>query len=119
MSPEEKGSIERLVKRYLAAWSEPDRLARMALLAQVWRVDGIYTDPRSEAYGRSDLDELIAGFLGANPGASFNLNGPIDHHHDHIRFFWSLNLADGSEISGMDYGEISPDGRLVKIVGFF
>lgn len=119
MSPEERKVIERLIGLYLNAWSEMDRPTRISLLERVWRVDSLYIDPRNEAYGRGDLDDLIGAFLAANPGATFTLQGPIDYHHDHIRFYWTLRQADGTELAGMDYGELSPDGRLAKIIGFY
>ena len=44
----------------------------------------------------------------------------IDVHHAMVRFLWRLVRADGTcgDIS-IDFGEVGPDGRLVKIVGFF
>ena len=44
----------------------------------------------------------------------------IDVHHNVVRFLWRLVRADGScgDIS-IDFGEVGPDGRLVRIVGFF
>ena len=108
-----------LVANYVAAWSEPDPASRQRLLEIVWDDKGTYTDPMSSATGRSELDALIAHFLGASPGAKFIVNGKIDRHHSHVRFYWRLRLATGLEMDGMDYGELSPAGKLVKIVGFF
>ena len=44
----------------------------------------------------------------------------IDAHHTMVRFLWRLVRADGTcgDIS-IDFGEVGPDGRLVKIAGFF
>jgi len=47
------------------------------------------------------------------------LAGPIDHHHGHVRFYWQLRLPNGADVPGMDYGEVSAEGQLVRIVGFF
>jgi hypothetical protein len=116
MNPAE---VETLVRSYVAAWSEPDPAERRRLLDAVWHEHGTYTDPLSQAAGRAGLDALIAEFLQRNPGARFSLAGPIDQHHGHVRFFWTLRLANGREMRGMDYGEITPEGRLLKIVGFF
>ncbi len=111
--------VESLIANYIAAWSEPDRATRLRLLQAAWAEDGVYTDPQSYAVGREGLADLIDGFFAQNPGAAFHLNGKIDHHHNHLRFFWTLQLPDGSQIPGMDYGEIAPDGKLRRIVGFF
>jgi hypothetical protein len=44
----------------------------------------------------------------------------IDIHHNVVRFLWRLVQADGSAgDTSIDFGEIGPDGRLVKIIGFF
>jgi len=116
MSP---AGIDALFADYVAAWSEPDAVARQRLLEAVWYEAGAYTDPISQASNRAELDAIIARFLGENPGAAFTVAGKIDHHHSYVRFFWTLRFASGAEMSGMDYGEVSPDGKLIKIVGFF
>ena len=37
-----------------------------------------------------------------------------------MRFTWRMLLADGSVfVEGTDFGELSADGRLERIVGFF
>lgn len=114
-----KTEIDAMVEAYITAWSEPDPLARQKLLESIWQADATYTDPLTHATGRAGLDEVISHFLEGNPGAKFTVNGKIDHHHDCIRFYWTLHFANGSEVSGMDYGEVTPDGKLCKIVGFF
>ena len=116
MSPTD---IVSLIEEYIAAWNEPDPSVRLDLLETVWHDEGAYTDPLSHATNRAGLDAIIDGFLGDNPGAKFILNDKIDHHHDHVRFYWMLRLANGAEVPGMDYGEVSSDGNLMKIVRFF
>jgi hypothetical protein len=116
MSPSE---INTLVENYVAAWSEPEANRRRELLELVWQANGTYTDPLAHASDRAGLDEIITTFLSRNTGAQFTLNGQPDHHHQHIRFYWTLRLANGRELPGMDYGEISTEGKLLKIVGFF
>lgn len=111
--------INALLENYVAAWSEPEAGVRQALLESIWEVAGTYTDPLSHATSRAGLDEIIADFLRKNAGARFTLDRPPDHHHHHLRFYWTLHLANGRKTPGMDYGELSPAGKLVKIVGFF
>ena len=111
--------LDALIKKYTAAWSEPDAASRQILLEAVWEQSGTYTDPLSAAVDRAELHALIGQFLTGNPGATFTLKGKIDAHHTYIRFYWLLRMSNGVEIKGMDYGEVSPQGKLVKIVGFF
>jgi hypothetical protein len=111
--------IETLIADYLAAWSETDAINRQQILARIWADDGRYTDPQSEGQGREALNQIIGGFQATAPGSSFSLDGNIDHHHDCVRFAWTLKLPDGSVVNGMDFGEVSDDNRLSRIVGFF
>ena len=111
--------IRTLIEQYISAWSEADATKRQALLEMVWAEDGIYADPNAQASDRAGLDAIIAGFLKANPDAGFKLKGSIDHHHNHLRFYWLLRFAHGLEIEGMDYAQVSADYKLQKIVGFF
>ena len=111
--------IDTLLKQYTAAWSEPDPQARQALLQAAWHETGEYTDPIAHAANRAELDGVIARFQQSNPGARFTLHGQAIHHHNYICFFWVLQLANGTELQGTDYGEIGADGKLRKIVGFF
>jgi hypothetical protein len=110
---------ELVVAGYLAAWNERDPAARDALLASLWADDGAYTDRTAHVAGRAALSAHIGGFLAGNPGARFTLDRPLDHHHGHVRFFWTLHFANGAAVPGMDYGALSPEGKLVRIVGFF
>jgi hypothetical protein len=58
--------------------------------------------------------------LAGRPGARIEFMSGIDVHHDVVRFLWRLVRADGTcGDTSIDFGEVGPDGRLVKIVGFF
>jgi hypothetical protein len=112
-------SLTRLIEGYLAAWKEPKATKRRKLLDRVWEENGEYTDPLMHAPNRERLEAYIERFLADNPGASFSIQGKIEHHNHYLHFFWSLRLPNGSQVAGMDYGEVSPAGKLKKIVGFF
>jgi hypothetical protein len=105
---------------YMAAWNEPDAAKRMALLERAWADDGIYIDPVSDVKGREGLDATIAGLHAQQPGASLALASGIDQHHNQVRFRWDFLNAEGKvQIQGIDVGEIAPDGRLARIIGFW
>lgn len=41
-------------------------------------------------------------------------------HHDKLRFAWKWVADDGTvSMEGMDFGELTQDNRLRRIVGFF
>jgi len=112
--------LNELIAAYTGAWSEPDRARRQQLLDRAWTVDGTYTDPTAQVAGRDALMDHIDRFFKQFPGARFAVTSEIDAHHQKLRFTWRMLLADGSVfVEGIDFGELSVDGKLARIVGFF
>ena len=90
------------------------------MLDRVWTADGTYTDPTAHVEGRGELEDHIDRFFKQFPGARLALASDIDTHHQKLRFTSRMLLADGSVfVEGTDFGELSADGRLQRIVGFF
>ncbi|MEH2557778.1 hypothetical protein V1286_005307 [Bradyrhizobium algeriense] len=116
----ESDAITKIVTQYMAAWNEPDDAARHALLEQCWSDNGVYLDPNVSLAGRDALATKIGEALASRPGARLEFMSGIDVHHHVVRFLWRLVRADGtSGDTSIDFGEVGPDGRLVKIFGFF
>ena len=116
----DKSAITKTLTRYMAAWNEPDDTARRALLAQCWS-DGDYIGVcvNNESW-RDALATKIGEVLASRPGARLEFMSGIDVHHNLVRFLWRLVRADGTcGDTSIDFGEVGPDGRLIKIVGFF
>ena len=113
-------AITKLVTQYMAAWNEREAAARNALLEQCWSDGGVYVDPNVSLIGREALGGHIATVQASRPGARLEFMSGIDVHHTMVRFLWRLVRADGTcGDTSIDFGEVGPDGRLVKIVGFF
>jgi hypothetical protein len=116
----DRSAVEKTVTQYMAAWNEPDNAARGALLAQCWSEDGVYLDPSVSLAGRNALGVHIAAVQTKRPGARLEFVSGIDIHHNVVRFLWRLVRADGTcGDTSIDFGEVGPDGRLARIVGFF
>jgi hypothetical protein len=108
------------VRAYVDAWNEPAEAARRELLHRSWADDGVYTDPLVCVEGREALVRHSRKFADRWPGARVVTTSGVDEHHGFVRFTWRL-VSPGGEVlrDGMDFGELCPDGRLRRIVGFF
>jgi hypothetical protein len=108
------------VAGYVAAWDVPDENERRALLERAWTDDGVYCDPRAVVEGREALVAHIGGFHRGFPGARLVTASGVDAYDGYVRFAWQLLDPGGAvTLEGIDFGEIAPDGRLKRIVGFF
>jgi hypothetical protein len=112
--------LDETVKIYCDAWSEMDIDKRRQLLERVWVEEGTYTDPVSHVEGRDALVNRITAHFQKFPGTQIVPSSHADLHHGMIRFTWKFIGADGKvRNEGIDFGELTSDGRLRKIVGFF
>ncbi|MEV4826281.1 nuclear transport factor 2 family protein [Micromonospora sp. NPDC049274] len=113
-------SFDTLAERYIAIWNETDPARRRTEIADVWAADARYVDPLSVAEGREAIDAMIAAVQDRFfPGMAFRLAGPVDGHHDQVRFTWELGPA-GVEapIVGFDVAVVDGDGRLSQVLGW-
>jgi SnoaL-like domain len=108
-----------LAERYLAAWNEADPAARATAMADLFADDVRYTDPLVTAEGRDALDATIGAVQQQFPGFVFRLAGPVDAHHDQLRFTWELGPADQeAPVAGFDVAVVDGSGRIRTVLGF-
>ena len=116
----EDAALENLVTGYCDAWNEADPAKRDAMLAVVWTDDGVYSDPTVQTIGRSDLVAHIGRVLARNPDSRILRTSRADAHHGLLRFTFARITAKGEVLrDGIDFGELSVDGKLRRITGFF
>ena len=112
--------ITTVVDTYLAMWNEPELGDRALLIERAWTADGRYVDPLQEATGHAAMSEMVDAIQERFPGHTFRRQSGVDAHHDQVRFAWDLAGPDGTVVvTGLDLGELAPDGRLRRITGFF
>jgi len=109
-----------LVERYLSVWNEPDAAARQVLIAETWTPQGQYLDPALSAEGWTAISAMVEAVQQRFPDHRFQRVGPIDAHHDRLRFAWELADPGGAcALSGVDFAQVAADGRLASVTGFF
>lgn len=107
-----------LIDRYIAAWNETDGERRHELVARTFTKDASYVDPHLEGYGASEIDTLIGAVQARFPGYRFRRTGPLDAHHDRVRFSWEVSPQGGPLFAaGTDIAVVA-DGRLRSVTGF-
>ncbi|RBY93370.1 nuclear transport factor 2 family protein [Blastococcus sp. TF02-8] len=108
-----------LAERYIGAWNETDPEARRRAVEELWTPDGRYVDPLADATGGEGIAATIAAVQAQFPGFVFRLNGPVDGHHDQLRFSWELGPeGDAAPIAGSDVAVTDGNGRLRTVLGF-
>lgn len=111
--------VERVIQVYSDAWNEPDRARRVALLERCWDERGVFTDPRSVISEREALVDYMASYREAYPGCRSELVTAVDEHHGRFRFGWQIvGPGDAPVVRGVDFGELSRDGRIAWITSF-
>lgn len=110
--------MNELVAQYLEIWNTTDAAARKAAIARVFTDEPGYVDPLMDVTGRDAIDAGIAAVQAQFPGLEFRLAGPIDAHHDQVRFTWELGPADGAAlVIGFDVAVLE-QGRIDRVYGF-
>ena len=108
------------VDTWLAAYGEPDRDRRTELVRRVWAADGELIDPPLAGTGHDSLVALADAVLEMFPGHTFRRTTEVDGHHRYARYGWELVASDGGvALGGQDLVELTANGQLQKVVGFF
>ena len=113
-------ALEQILLAYVAAWNEADEGKRRTLLETSWTENGIYSDPTAQVAGREALVQHLGRLIEQFADQRVLLTSGADEHHGLIQFTWVRVGADGRRIrSGIDFGEVSTDGRFLRMTGFF
>ncbi len=113
------GAVDATIEAYVATWNETDPARRRAGIARAWADAGRYRDPLMASDSHAAMDALLAGVQAKFPGFVLRRTSKVDAHNGACRFTWSLGPAAGpSVVEGVDFCELTPDGKLVEVVGF-
>jgi hypothetical protein len=108
-----------VLRTYLDTWNTDDPDERAALLDRSVTDDVAFVDPVKRLIGKDALLAHIAETRLAFPGITFEPGGELDHHNHVLRQPWVARMDGRVVLRGLDVDDVSPDGRLTRIIGFF
>jgi len=105
--------------RYSQSWTCAKPSERVELFGSSLDPDCRYSDPLTATQGWDALAAYMEDFQRQIPGAHFEVVDFLSHHNtSFVR--WDMKSADGAKIGdGHSFGEYGPNGKLVKMTGFF
>ena len=106
--------VDRIVRRYVAAWSEPDTAARKQAVAELWTPDGVEFVEGAQFRGHGGLVERIAGAYAlfvASGEYHVTDDGHVTVHDDVVVFTIQLTCAKGPQV-----GEVAFAARVFLVL---
>ncbi len=104
---------------YQAAWADTTSAERARLLDESLADGCIYADPNGEWEGKAAIVRKIEQFRCEMPDTVFRNHAYLAHHAWSLAH-WTLYDAGGEAmIPGASVAEYGPDGRIVRVTGFF
>ena len=104
---------------FVAAWQEPDAMARARLLEGCFAVAGRIVSPGAVISGRAALAAAIDAFFADPRGLSARLASAIDAQGALFRFRSAIEDRDGRIVfDGFDAGEVDVEGRITVVLTF-
>jgi hypothetical protein len=104
-------------RTFVAAWQEPDEVARVRLIEACFAVDGRIVSPGSVIRGRAALAAAIRDFFADPRGLSARLASTIDARGSLFRFRSLVEDRDGRAVfDGLDTAEVDAEGRIAVLL---
>lgn len=112
--------VRAVIDAYVSSWNETDAGALRRRLDDCWDTSAVYTDPNVQLSGRESLADYMIGFHRNVPNATFVLTDDVATHHGQLHIRWNL-VGPSRQVlqSGNSFGELSADGKLARMTGFF
>jgi uncharacterized protein YndB with AHSA1/START domain len=117
---EQAADLAGLLDRYFAAWSEPDASLRGEELGAVATDDVTFKDAFACVAGRDDLLAHVSACQVHMSGVGLRRDGEVRLCQGTAIVEWVAATADGQARGrGTSVFELSPEGRIAKVVGFW
>jgi uncharacterized protein YndB with AHSA1/START domain len=120
VADEVMANATRYVDLWFKTWSEPDDVARKAMLAEVAATDIRMQDRFSNLDGMDDLLPHLAAAQRFMPGLTMRRAGNVRHCQGMVLADWTLTGLDGAQRgTGTNVFVFAPTGRIEWVTGFW
>ena len=108
------------VDKFLGAWGEADPARQSALLEESVAPGIVFRDKHSNTTGLDDLKTHLAAAVKFMPGMRLKREGAVAHCQGTAVVRWVLVGPNDAEMGrGTNVCDLSPDGRLARVVGLW
>jgi hypothetical protein len=106
------------IEKYISAWNETDSIKRIAILEEVFSVDGMHQSAFDGSSGLAGLSREIGRSKSRFQGYTYS----SDNHIVMKNYgFWIWRMFDTNKnlfVWGYDFGELNEEGKFEKVIGF-
>jgi hypothetical protein len=109
-------TIEEILGRYTATWTENDPARRRELIADLYALDAYYANQGNEYHGTEGVEIAVVRnwdkFI--SHGYTFEVAGGAAAHHGSARVPWRMLAPDGATVAaaGMQFLVLDDTGRV-------
>src|SRR5437016_3337674 len=113
-----RGTVKDAVDAYISAASEPDPVARAALLEACFAEDGRIVTRNREIRGRAAVADMFATLHADPQFLRIQIVSAIDAQGTTFRFLSAVERRDGQSREFFDAGQVDATGRISLIFTF-
>lgn len=120
IAEEGQANVAERVDSFLRAWGEPDGKTRRTLLESCATPGIVFRDAYSATAGLDDLLAHLEAVQIFMPGIALARDGDVRVSHGTAIAGWKAKKQDGEPVGhGTNVHDLSPDGRIARVVGFW
>lgn len=120
VSEEARPGAQERVDAFLRAWGDPDPATRRRLLESCAAPGLVFRDTYSATDGLEDLLANLEAIQLHMPGVRLSRDGDVRLSHGTALARWIATKEDGETLGrGANVYDLSPDGRIARVVGFW
>lgn len=103
----------------LAAWNAAETSQVRGHLDRALSPQVRFVDPSIDVTGIEGFEANVHEVRGNLPGAVYSRTSGVDGQHGFYRYHWAIHQNGKLLLEGFDVTEVSDDGRITQVVGFF